>query len=167
MCLNFSIRHPKTACAPRTALPFGATVLPREPTRTGSTPWVLTDSWVHLCRDHLPVTVACTNRVAEAAHAKTRLHTWRGPRLPRLLLSSVAEGNGAPAPGKAHKSAPAWAPPPHPLSLARACSTLPASACLPLSYPLLCSTLSLSSLVSASLLIRRPLPLYKEKVVFN
>ena len=110
------------------------------------------------------MTVACTNRVAEAAHAKTRLHTWRGPRLPRLLLSSVAEGNGTKAPEKAHKSAPAWAPPPHPLSLARACSTLPASACRPLSYRFAAPSLSLSSLVSASLLIRRPLPLYKKRL---
>lgn len=65
------------------------------------------------------------------------LQTWRGPGLPRTPLSSVAEGNDALTLEKAHKSAPAWAPPPHPLSLPlryQSTASLPALR-LPLSSP--------------------------------
>ena len=49
-------------------------------------------------RAHLPVTAACTSRVAEDAHAKTRLHTWRGPGLPRapLILCGGAKWRSCP-----------------------------------------------------------------------
>jgi hypothetical protein len=99
---------------------------------------------------------ACPNETAHVARA-------RAPSPPSYPLWRREMGNDAPVPGKAHKSALEWAPPPHPLSLARACSTLPASACLPLSSPLLCSP-PLSHLLSASLLILRPLPLNKKRL---
>ena len=84
-----------------------------------------------------------------------------GPGSLAPLLSSAAERNGAPAPGKAHKSAPAWAPPPHPpsqLSLALALryyhQPLPAFLFLPL-----CSQLSALCIS----LFLRPLPLSLSK----